>query len=101
MRSKSYQTNHLLIPWGDDFKFQQGFFFVYIKIMLFIASLQFKSMDALISIFYFFYYDILFLDYINENSEKFGVTIEYSTLSNYFNKVYEYAERNNISFPSN
>jgi hypothetical protein len=35
-RSQSYRTNQLLVPWGDDFKFQN-------------AAFQFQNMDLLMS----------------------------------------------------
>jgi hypothetical protein len=35
-RAKAYKTNQILVPWGDDFKFQR-------------AQWQFQNMDVLIS----------------------------------------------------
>ncbi|KCV68279.1 hypothetical protein H696_05200 [Fonticula alba] len=57
-RAAGYRTQHLLIPAGDDFRYQN-------------AHAQFDSWDLLI-------------DYINANSEQLGVRIRYSTLSDYF-----------------
>ncbi len=39
-RATSYKTNQLLVPWGDDFKFQN-------------AGTQFSHMDQLIGKFLF------------------------------------------------
>eukprot|EP01116_Phalansterium_solitarium_P016044 TRINITY_DN3630_c0_g2_i1.p1 TRINITY_DN3630_c0_g2~~TRINITY_DN3630_c0_g2_i1.p1 ORF type:complete len:1254 (-),score=450.47 TRINITY_DN3630_c0_g2_i1:473-4234(-) len=74
-RAASYQTNQLLVPWGDDFKFQQ-------------AELQFSNMGDLI-------------DYVNSNPQ-FGVDIQFSTLSRYFDAVKEYlatSEAASLKFP--
>ncbi|EAL68302.1 hypothetical protein DDB_G0278259 [Dictyostelium discoideum AX4] len=59
-RSQLYRHNNLLIPFGNDFRFQN-------------ASLEFDNMDKLIT-------------YINSNS-SWGVTIQYATLNEYFEKV--------------
>lgn len=55
-RAKSYLSNLVMVPFGDDFKFQQ-------------ASLQFNNMDKLI-------------DYINKNTH-YDVQIKYATVSDY------------------
>ncbi|EFC40940.1 predicted protein [Naegleria gruberi] len=60
--SKTYRTNNVLIPFGNDFRFQK-------------ANLMFDNMDLLIS-------------YINKNFQRFGVNMRYSTLSEYFEQVH-------------
>ncbi len=58
-RAAAYRTRHLLVPFGDDFKFK-------------FASTQFSNMDQLIN-------------YINTHSADFGgAHIRYSTPSEYF-----------------
>eukprot|EP01114_Cavostelium_apophysatum_P007845 TRINITY_DN2004_c0_g1_i3.p1 TRINITY_DN2004_c0_g1~~TRINITY_DN2004_c0_g1_i3.p1 ORF type:complete len:1212 (-),score=393.06 TRINITY_DN2004_c0_g1_i3:43-3678(-) len=60
-RAQSYRTKHLLVPFGDDFKFRN-------------AQLQFSNMDLIIK-------------EINENPDKYGIKIQYSTLSKYFDAM--------------
>jgi len=73
-RASSYQTSELLVPWGDDFKFNQ-------------ASLQFKMMDMLIQ-------------KINSHKEDYGVHIFYSTPSRYFRAVELFSKNHpDILFP--
>jgi len=57
-RAAHYRSSHLLVPFGDDFKFKN-------------AQRQFSNMDQLIN-------------YINQNRGRYGVKIQYSTLSDYF-----------------
>ncbi|GAM26922.1 hypothetical protein SAMD00019534_100970 [Acytostelium subglobosum LB1] len=57
-----YRHNNMLLPFGNDFRFQN-------------ASLEFDNMDKLIA-------------YINENVETYGVNIKYATLSEYFEAVF-------------
>eukprot|EP00029_Vermamoeba_vermiformis_P007896 TRINITY_DN3546_c0_g1_i1.p1 TRINITY_DN3546_c0_g1~~TRINITY_DN3546_c0_g1_i1.p1 ORF type:complete len:1137 (-),score=300.82 TRINITY_DN3546_c0_g1_i1:18-3428(-) len=59
-RGQVYRTDNLLVPWGDDFKFVD-------------AAKQFNNMDPLVK-------------YINANPD-FGVNIQYSTLSRYFDAL--------------
>ena len=59
-RAHAYRTNHLLVTFGDDFKFKN-------------AALQFQNMDLIIRA-------------INDN-KGLGVHIRYSTLSEYFLEV--------------
>jgi hypothetical protein len=65
-------TNHLLVTFGDDFKFKN-------------AALQFRNMDLLINA-------------INKNT-GLGVHIRYSTLSEYFSAVHSESTLKKISFP--
>ncbi|XP_060769798.1 epididymis-specific alpha-mannosidase isoform X1 [Neoarius graeffei] len=62
-RAQWFQTNHLLWPWGCDKQFYN-------------ASVQFRNMDVL-------------MNYINQHSEKFGVTVQYATLKDYFQTLYQ------------
>lgn len=68
-RAESYRSNQLLVPWGDDFKFQN-------------AEIQFSNMDKLI-------------EYIN-SSPNFNMQIKYSTLSGYFDSL---RENSQVSYP--
>jgi len=61
-RSAWYRTNNLLIPGGDDFRWQN-------------AAVQYENWDKLI-------------DYINARSSTYGVTIRYSTLGEYFDALH-------------
>uniref|UniRef100_A0A8C8VKA8 Alpha-mannosidase n=1 Tax=Pelusios castaneus TaxID=367368 RepID=A0A8C8VKA8_9SAUR len=61
-RAAWFQTPDVLWPWGCDKQF-------------FNASVQYANMDPL-------------LDYINKHADEFGVTVQYSTLSDYFQAVY-------------
>jgi lysosomal alpha-mannosidase len=60
-RSEWYLTDHLLIPFGNDFAFKD-------------APQHFKKMDEIIQ-------------YINSHKEKYKITVRYSTLSEYFDAV--------------
>lgn len=60
-RSNSYRSGHLLVPFGDDFKFQN-------------ARVQWQNMDQLVQ-------------HINQNTDRFGITLRYSTLSEYFDAM--------------
>ena len=71
-RSLDYKTEHILVPFGDDFKFQN-------------AQLQFEQMDYLIEII---------------RKEYPDITIHYSTLSDYFTAVQQNAQDNSIGFPT-
>jgi alpha-mannosidase II len=70
-RASHYRTNHILVPFGDDFKFKD-------------ANRQFGNMDQLI-------------EYINNNVG--GVKIKYATATEYFESLYEYQSKNKIDFP--
>jgi hypothetical protein len=71
-RASAYKTRHLLVTFGDDFKFKN-------------AALQFQNMDLIIK-------------NINSN-QGLGVHIRYSTLSEYFQAVHSDAHRKNVAFP--
>ncbi|KAF2069784.1 hypothetical protein CYY_008891 [Polysphondylium violaceum] len=71
-RSALYRHNNLLLPFGNDFRFQN-------------ATLEFTNMDKLI-------------DYINSNS-SWGINIQYSTLSQYFDTVFQEIVNVNETFP--
>ncbi|KAG7497375.1 epididymis-specific alpha-mannosidase [Solea senegalensis] len=62
-RAAWFRTNHVLWPWGCDKQFYN-------------SSVQFNNMDPL-------------MKYINQNSNEFGVTVQYSTLSEYFQTIYQ------------
>ncbi|XP_025910592.1 epididymis-specific alpha-mannosidase isoform X3 [Apteryx rowi] len=61
-RAAWFRTGDVLWPWGCDKQF-------------FNASVQYSNMDLL-------------LDYINEHSDQFGVTVQYATVGDYFQAVY-------------
>ncbi|KAL2078842.1 hypothetical protein ACEWY4_024586 [Coilia grayii] len=61
-RAQWFRTKHVLWPWGCDKQFYN-------------SSVQFSNMDVL-------------KDYINQHSDRFGVTVEYATLSEYFQAVH-------------
>ncbi|NWR47673.1 MA2B2 mannosidase, partial [Regulus satrapa] len=61
-RAAWFHTGDVLWPWGCDKQF-------------FNASVQYSNMDLLV-------------DYINEHSAEFGVTVQYATVSDYFQAVY-------------
>lgn len=64
-RSRAYRTKHVLVPFGDDFKFQD-------------AEKQFSNMDQIIA-------------HVNGkkgSGEYEGATLRYSTLSDYFEAVF-------------
>ncbi|KAM7377251.1 hypothetical protein PAMA_013846 [Pampus argenteus] len=62
-RAAWFRTNHVLWPWGCDKQFYN-------------SSVQFNNMDPLIN-------------YINRNSKEFGVTVQYATLSEYFQAIHQ------------
>ncbi|XP_028919425.1 LOW QUALITY PROTEIN: epididymis-specific alpha-mannosidase [Ornithorhynchus anatinus] len=62
-RAAWFATDEVLWPWGCDKQF-------------FNASVQYSNMDRL-------------LDYINERAERFGVTVQYATLGDYFRAVFQ------------
>ncbi|XP_019116863.2 epididymis-specific alpha-mannosidase isoform X2 [Larimichthys crocea] len=62
-RAAWFRTNHVLWPWGCDKQFYN-------------SSVQFNNMDPL-------------MKYINENSKDLGVTVQYATLGEYFQAVYQ------------
>ncbi|CAN9509590.1 unnamed protein product [Ophioblennius macclurei] len=62
-RAAWFRTNHVLWPWGCDKQFYN-------------SSVQFANMDPLMA-------------YINHNSKELGVTVQYATLSEYFQAVYK------------
>eukprot|EP00002_Diphylleia_rotans_P037925 TRINITY_DN853_c0_g1_i6.p1 TRINITY_DN853_c0_g1~~TRINITY_DN853_c0_g1_i6.p1 ORF type:complete len:935 (-),score=209.41 TRINITY_DN853_c0_g1_i6:77-2881(-) len=68
-RSGWFLTNQLLIPFGDDFKFQQ-------------TEFQFSNMDKL-------------MQYINSHSAEYGVELRYSTLAEFFTALHS----TNQAFP--
>uniref|UniRef100_U3K4T3 Alpha-mannosidase n=1 Tax=Ficedula albicollis TaxID=59894 RepID=U3K4T3_FICAL len=61
-RAAWFQTGEVLWPWGCDKQF-------------FNASVQYSNMDLLV-------------DYINKHSAEFGVTVQYATVSDYFQALY-------------
>ncbi|NWT55475.1 MA2B2 mannosidase, partial [Erythrocercus mccallii] len=61
-RAAWFQTGEVLWPWGCDKQF-------------FNASVQYSNMDLLV-------------DYINKHSAEFGVTVQYATVSDYFQAIY-------------
>ncbi|NWI41818.1 MA2B2 mannosidase, partial [Picathartes gymnocephalus] len=61
-RAVWFRTGDVLWPWGCDKQF-------------FNASVQYSNMDLLV-------------DYINKHSAEFGVTVQYATVSDYFQAVY-------------
>jgi hypothetical protein len=64
-----YRTPHLLLPFGHDFAFVN-------------ASLDFQNMEKI-------------MKYINSRSDTFGLTMQFSTLDDYFNAVMN----SNVQFP--
>uniref|UniRef100_A0A1A8QSZ3 Alpha-mannosidase n=2 Tax=Nothobranchius rachovii TaxID=451742 RepID=A0A1A8QSZ3_9TELE len=62
-RAAWFRTSHVLWPWGCDKQFYN-------------SSVQFRNMDPL-------------MKYINQNSKEFGVTVQYATLSEYFQSVHQ------------
>ncbi|XP_056156495.1 epididymis-specific alpha-mannosidase [Lampris incognitus] len=62
-RAAWFRTNHVLWPWGCDKQFYN-------------SSVQFNNMDPL-------------MDYINQNTKEFGVTVQYATLSEYFQVIHK------------
>lgn len=62
-RAAWFRTSHVLWPWGCDKQFYN-------------SSVQFSNMDPL-------------MKYINQNSKEFGVTVQYATLSEYFQSIYQ------------
>ncbi|XP_030018806.1 epididymis-specific alpha-mannosidase-like [Sphaeramia orbicularis] len=62
-RAAWFRTNHVLWPWGCDKQFYN-------------SSVQFRNMDPL-------------MNYINQNSAELGVTVQYATLSQYFQAVHQ------------
>ncbi|TKS92921.1 Epididymis-specific alpha-mannosidase [Collichthys lucidus] len=62
-RAAWFRTNHVLWPWGCDKQFYN-------------SSVQFNNMDPL-------------MKYINENSKDLGVMVQYATLGEYFQAVYQ------------
>nr|XP_040038876.1 epididymis-specific alpha-mannosidase isoform X2 [Gasterosteus aculeatus aculeatus] len=63
LRAAWFRTNHVLWPWGCDKQFYN-------------SSVQFNNMDPL-------------MKYINQNSKDLGVTVQYATLSEYFQAIYQ------------
>mmetsp|Transcript_3054 Transcript_3054/g.4548 ORF Transcript_3054/g.4548 Transcript_3054/m.4548 type:complete len:1202 (+) Transcript_3054:113-3718(+) len=72
-RANAYRSPHLLVPFGDDFKFKN-------------AANQFQNMDALIK-------------HINANENRFKVRLRYSTVTEYFRAVHEWAREKTAEFP--
>uniref|UniRef100_A0A4W3GEM5 Alpha-mannosidase n=1 Tax=Callorhinchus milii TaxID=7868 RepID=A0A4W3GEM5_CALMI len=75
-RAAWFRSNPVLWPWGCDKQF-------------FNASVQFENMDPL-------------MEYINQHSDEFGVTVHYATLSEYFQALHKtnltWDVRNNQDF---
>ena len=71
-RSGAYRTSHVMVPFGDDFKFMN-------------AEVQFENMDKLIRA-------------INDDPDN-GVTIRYSTPSEYFTAARQEATAKRVAFP--
>jgi hypothetical protein len=71
-RQRAYMTNHLLVPFGDDFKFKN-------------AARQFSSMGHVI-------------EALNRRTEL-KIHARYSTLSEYFSAVHNEATQKTIQFP--
>ncbi|XP_055480124.1 epididymis-specific alpha-mannosidase [Psammomys obesus] len=63
-RAMWFRTPHVLWPWGCDKQF-------------FNASVQFNNMDPL-------------LDYINDRTAQFGISVQYATLSDYFRALHAF-----------
>ncbi|KAL6118528.1 man2b2 [Pungitius sinensis] len=63
LRAAWFRTNHVLWPWGCDKQFYN-------------SSVQFNNMDPL-------------MKYINQNSKDLGVTVQYATLGEYFQAIYQ------------
>ncbi|XP_051020798.1 epididymis-specific alpha-mannosidase [Acomys russatus] len=63
-RAAWFRTPHVLWPWGCDKQF-------------FNASVQFNNMDPL-------------LEYINNHTAQFGISVQYATLSDYFQALYAF-----------
>lgn len=72
-RARAYLTRRVLVPFGDDFKFQD-------------AALQFSNMDRIVR-------------RINMNATQFGVNVTYSTLSEYFVALHADAVATGTTFP--
>nr|XP_019951382.1 PREDICTED: epididymis-specific alpha-mannosidase [Paralichthys olivaceus] len=62
-RAAWFKTNQVLWPWGCDKQFYN-------------SSVQFNNMDPL-------------MKYINQNSQEFGVTVQYASLSEYFQAIHQ------------
>lgn len=62
-RAQWFSTSNVLWPWGCDKQFYN-------------ASVQFMNMDVLVN-------------YINTNSDKYGVAVQYATLKDYFQAVHQ------------
>ncbi|XP_078147934.1 epididymis-specific alpha-mannosidase [Centroberyx gerrardi] len=62
-RAAWFKTSHVLWPWGCDKQFYN-------------SSVQFNNMDPL-------------MNYINQNSKELGVTVQYATLSEYFQAIHQ------------
>ncbi|XP_032772340.1 epididymis-specific alpha-mannosidase isoform X2 [Rattus rattus] len=63
-RAAWFRTPHVLWPWGCDKQF-------------FNASVQFDNMDPL-------------LEYINNRSAQFGISVQYATLNDYFQALHDF-----------
>lgn len=63
-RAAWFRTPHVLWPWGCDKQF-------------FNASVQFDNMDPL-------------LEYINNHSVQFGISVQYATLNDYFQALHDF-----------
>ncbi|EGC34543.1 hypothetical protein DICPUDRAFT_34840 [Dictyostelium purpureum] len=71
-RAALYRHNNVLLPFGNDFRYQN-------------ATLEFSNMDKLI-------------EYINANS-SFGVNLQYGTLNEYFEEVFKETDNSTKIFP--
>lgn len=61
LRASYFKTPNVLVPFGDDFKFQN-------------PEVQFQNMDLL-------------MEYINANTDKFGIHMRYGTVGQYIDAV--------------
>lgn len=69
-RREWFQTDDVLFPWGNDFDHALG-------------AWDFDNMDQLMT-------------YINQRSSTYGVTVQYATLGEYFDAVYN----QNLTWPT-
>jgi len=72
-RAAAYRTRHLLVPFGDDFKFKN-------------AANQFQNMEQLVK-------------HVSENEARYGVRLRFSTLSEYFADASRWAQQHGVQFP--
>ena len=63
LRANTYRTRHVLLPFGDDFKFKN-------------ANIQFENMDRIFR-------------HVNDHQDKYACSFKYSTLTDYFDALHE------------